>query len=146
MARQARRPVARDPERARADLVALLAIADRGIELQSDAVAVLVACAVPGEPDGFAAREGGRVAGEYHRLWAWSLDFAPLADPNSLERRLSQLLMHHCQVLHYAIRFAFPKFRTPRIERQRRGVVDLGPPAVQLRSLRDELAMWLNLS
>ncbi|HET9139021.1 hypothetical protein [Actinophytocola sp.] len=145
MARRVRRPVAENPDRARADLVALLAVADRGIALQDDAVAVLRACAAPGEPDGSVAREGGRVAGEYHRLWAFALDFARHADPDSLERRVSQLLLHHCQVLHHAIRFAFPKFRTERLEQARQSVVDLGPPAEEMRSLRDELAMWLSL-
>ncbi|HEU5473486.1 MAG TPA: hypothetical protein VFV67_22810 [Actinophytocola sp.] len=145
MGRHPHRPAADHPEQARGDLLALLAIADRGIALQDEAVAALRACAVPGEPDGAAARAGGRVANEYHRLWAASLDFAPHADPESLERRLSQLLLHHCQVLHHAIRFAFPKYRSARLERQRRSVVDLGPPAEALCAVRDELAMWLTM-
>ncbi|HEV2778880.1 MAG TPA: hypothetical protein VGX25_05710 [Actinophytocola sp.] len=126
-----------------ADLRALLAIVDRAIGLQERAVAVIRACAAPGEPPTSVAREGGVVAGEYHRLWGWSLDFAPDAGTESLERRVSQLLMHHCQLLHVSIRLAFPKYRSERLERLRRSVLDLGPLAAELRSVRDELELWI---
>jgi hypothetical protein len=136
-------PPADRPERVVADLLALLAIADQAIDLQERAEAVLHPCAAPGEPLPIVAREGGQIAGEYHRLWGWSLDFAPHADPGSLERRLSELVMQHCQLLHVAVRLAFPKYRTPRTEQQRRAVDDLGPSAAELRSVRDELDLWI---
>src|SRR5436190_21814288 len=144
MGRGTGRPPER-PEWALADLRALLIIVDLGLEMQADADAVLHACAAPGEPASVLARAGGRVAGEYHRLWAWSLDYAPHADPDSLERRVSALLRYHYELLHVALRIAFPKYRRPdRLERQTRAVTGLGAPAAELRSVRDELDMWIH--
>src|SRR5882672_7657780 len=88
------------PAQTLADLNALLIIADRGVAFQDEARDVIRACAGPAEPPVSVARQGGRVAGEYHRLWAWSLDFAPQASPDSVERRLSQLLIQHCHLVH----------------------------------------------
>lgn len=139
-----RRSSGESPEQVESDLRALLVLVERGIALQDSADAVLFACAAPGEPAGTVAREGGRIAGEYQRLWRWSLDFAPHADPESLERRVSQLLMYHCHLLHVAVRFAFPRYRTARTERQRRAVTALGSPAGELRQVRDELTMWIS--
>ena len=131
------------PERVLADLLALLAIADQAIVLQERAEAVLQACAEPGEPSHFVAREGSRVAGEYQRLWCWSLDFAPSADEGSLERRLSDLVLVHFQTVHVAIRLAFPRQSTPGAFRSMRAVEDLSPLVAELRSVRDELNLWI---
>lgn len=125
------------------DLHALRGIADRAVELQTQALAVLQACSAEEEPHAAVARTAGEIAGEYHRLWAWSLDFATQADSESLERRLSQLLMQHCQLLHFAIRFAFPKCRSIRTEQQRRAATGLGTGANELKSVRNELDMWI---
>jgi hypothetical protein len=133
------------PGQALNDLSALLIIADQGVELQDEAAAVIRACAGPDEPAVSVARRGGRVAGAYHRLWAWSLDFAPRADADSLERRLSQLLLQHCHLVHVSVRLAFPKCRYADHETRRHRAVDLEPAAAELRAIRDELQLWLSL-
>ncbi|MFL6142466.1 MAG: hypothetical protein ACJ72N_11450 [Labedaea sp.] len=139
------RGTGRSPEWALADLRALLIIVDLGVGMQVDADSVLHACAAPEEPAPVLARAGGRVAGEYHRLWAWSLDYAPYADVDSLERRVSTLLRYHYEVLHVALRIAFPKYRrTARLELQRQAVTGLGAPAAELRSVREELDLWIH--
>lgn len=126
------------------DLRALLAIAERGLSLRARAVEVLRLCAAPGEPPSTVAREGGYVAGEYYRLWGWSLDFAPNAGPESLERRVSVLLMQHCHLVHLAVRLAFPEYRTVRLEQRRQMLVDLGPIVTELLTAREELDMWIS--
>jgi hypothetical protein len=126
-----------------AALRSLLAIVDRAVELQDRADDVLFACAAGDEPTAHVAREGGSVAGEYQRLWGWSRDAVPDAGPESLEGRVSALLMAHCQVVHGAVRFAFPRYRTERTEQQRQAVTRLGSMAVDLRAARDELRMWV---
>ena len=136
-------PAGDRPERVLADLLALLAIADQALILQERAEAVLQACAEPGEPSHFVAREGSRIAGEYQRLWGWSLDFAPCAGDGSLERRLSDLVLLHFQLLHVAVRLAFPRQSTPGAFRSRRAVEDLAPWVSELRSVRDELDLWI---
>jgi hypothetical protein len=136
-------PSADRPERVLADLLGLLAIADQAIVLRERAEAVLQACASPGEPSHFVAREGGRVAGEYHRLWGWSLDFAPYAGEGSLERRLSELVMQHHRLLHVAVRLAFPRQPGPGTVRPSGVVEDLGQWSTELRSVRDELDLWI---
>jgi len=141
MARQ--EPPAERPERVLADLLALLAIADQAILLQERAEAVLQACAEPGEPSQFVAREGSRVAGEYQRLWNWSLDFAPSAGDGSLERRLSDLVLLHFQMLHVSVRLACPRQAPPGAFRSVRAVKDIGPWVAELRSVRDELNLWI---
>jgi hypothetical protein len=136
-------PTADRPERVLADLLALLAIADQAILLQERAEAVLQACGDPGEPSHFVAREGSRVAGEYQRLWGWSLDFAPSAGVGSLERRLSDLVLLHFQMLHVAVRLAFPRQGAPGAFRSVRAIEDLTPWVAELRSVRDELNLWI---
>ncbi|WP_291419472.1 hypothetical protein [Actinophytocola sp.] len=117
------------------ELHALLAIADRGCELQDRAEAVLRGCAGPDRPDTDLAREGGYVAGEYHRLHGWAVD-----TPSPDAARVAQLLMGHCQLVHHAVRLAFPR-SGHRTETHRRAISpDLGDPAGQLRARRDELA------
>lgn len=134
-------PSAERPERVLADLLALLAIADQVIVLQERAEAVLLACAAPGEPSHVVAREGGRLAGEYHRLWVWSLDFAPHAGGGSLERRLSDLVMQHYRLLRAAVRPSSPlRAAAPTAE----AAEDLVRWAGELRSVRDEVDLWIN--
>jgi hypothetical protein len=128
------------------DLRTLLALAEQGLAHQDRADAVLAACADAEDPRSAVAREGGRVAGEYHRLWAWSLDVAPQAGPDSLERRLGQVLLQHCHLVHGAVRMAFPKLRTARTEEQRRSVDGLGTTAAALRAVHDEIVLWIELT
>lgn len=136
-------PTADRPERILADLLALLAIADQAIVLQERAEAVLEVCAEPGEPSSSVVREGRRLAEEYQRLWGWSLDFAPSAGVGSVERRLSDLVLLHFQMLHVAVRFAYPRQATPGAFRSLRAVEDLTPWVAELHSVRDELNLWI---
>lgn len=136
-------PSADRPERVLADLLALLAIADQALLLEERAEAVLQACAAPEEPSHLVAREGGRVAGEYHRLWGWSLDFAPSAGAGSLERRLSDLVMQHHRLLQVAVRLAFPQHPRRTTAQPACVTEDLTRWAGELRSVRDELDLWI---
>jgi hypothetical protein len=124
-------------------LRSLLAIVERAVDLQDRADAVLFACAAEDEPGARIAREAGAVAGEYNRLREWARETAPDADPGSVEGRAVALLMAHCQSVHVAVRFAFPRFRTERTEEQRRAVTRLGAVAARLREVREELRMWV---
>lgn len=142
--------------------VTLLAIAEPGCRLQERANAVLAQAARPGEHGAALAREGGYLAGEYHRLYSWvsdttaDLDEATASaaarraiddpaivadrDDSALQRELAQLLMYHCQVLHYALRLAFPKYRAPIGDDHRRAVcLDLGEPAQRLHDVVEQL-------
>jgi hypothetical protein len=117
------------PERVLADLLGLLAIADQALLLEGRAEALLQDCAAEPAPD------GGRLAGEYRRLWRWSLDFAPYAGEGSLERQLSDVVLGHHRLLRAAARIPVPPH--PAIGELRR-------KAVALRSVRDELDLWIN--
>lgn len=132
-------PAALDRDLAR--LITLQAVVDRGCELQPRAESFLLACSLPDEPGPAVAREGGAIAREYHRLHDWSIDVeGRSSDPESVDQRVSALLMFHCVLVHDAIRLAFPRFRTPRAEQRRRALADLGDPARRLRVARIELA------
>jgi hypothetical protein len=135
-------PAAERPERIVADLLALLAIADQAIAMHDRADAVLRACAAPGTPPAI-TREGCRIAGEYRRLGDWSFDFAPHAEPCSLERRLSHLLLQHCRLLRGAARLASREHRPADVACPRRALDALGPVAVELQSVRDEVDLWI---
>jgi hypothetical protein len=124
-------------------LIALLAIAERGCELQDRAEAVLLACATVEHPDFAVAREGGYVAGEYHRLHGWAADAEISGGPAAaLHRRVALLMMQHCMLVHHAVRLAFPKSG-----RRRPGpcpiAPELGDPARRLRASRAELERLL---
>jgi hypothetical protein len=125
-------------------LTALLAIAERGCELQDRAEAVLRVCATVEHPDLAVAREGGYVAGEYHRLHGWAADAERSDDGtvNGLHRLVALLMLQHCMVVHHAVRLAFPKSG-----RRRPGpcpiAPELGDPARRLRASRAELARLL---
>jgi hypothetical protein len=120
-------------------LLGLLAVADRGCELQERSEAVLRGCATAEPPGPALAREGGYLAGEYHRLYGWAADADHLPDGDALRERLALLLMQHCQLLHYALRLAFPK--TAHRAAVRRAISPaLGDPAARLRATRAELA------
>lgn len=126
-------------ESAELRLLGLLAVADRGCELQDRAEAVLRGCATAEPPGPALAREGGYLAGEYHRLHGWAADADHLVEGDVLRERLALLLMQHCQLLHYAVRLAFPK--TARRAALRRAIArELGEPAELLRATRDGLA------
>jgi hypothetical protein len=120
-------------------LLGLLAVADRGVELQDRAEAVLRGCAGEDYPDIALAREGGYVAGEYHRLHGWAADADHLTDGDGLRELMALLLMQHCMLVHHAVRLAFPK-AAHRPGLRRPIAPELGEPAARLRATRDELA------
>jgi hypothetical protein len=120
-------------------LLGLLAVADRGVELQDRAEAVLRRCAGEDHPAVALAREGGYVAGEYHRLHGWAADADHLAEGDGLRELMALLLMQHCMLVHHAVRLAFPKAAHPAGVRRPIGP-ELGEPAHRLRATRDELA------
>lgn len=131
-----RAPVVDDAEHGELRHAALLAVLDRACELQSRAETVLRACAGPGETDTAVAREGGYVAGEFHRLQGWVLD---AGDPTDVEREVAQLLVYHCQVVHYAVRLAFPRSGWQHPDGRSGTTATLGDPAGRLRAVRDDL-------
>ena len=119
-------------------LLALLAIVDRGCELQPRAEGVLRACAGIAHPGPEVAREGGFVAGEYHRLHGWAADAERTGAADALYRHVALLMLQHCMLVHHAVRLAFPKTG----HRPARCPIapELGDPARRLRASRDELA------
>lgn len=130
------RPVAESPD---LWLPGLLAIAERGCELQDRAQAVLRGCARLDHPDLSLAREGGHVAREYHRLYGWAVEADGGAGTDALCRHIALLLMQHCMTVHYAVRMAFPN--ADHGTRSRRPISpELGDTADRLRAGRDELA------
>jgi hypothetical protein len=121
------------PERLVADLLALLSIGDQALLLHDRAEDVLQDRA--GEP----AQDGRWIAGEYRRLWLWSLDFAPYAGEGSLERRLSELVLRHHRLLR-----ATSRIPVPRHPLRIAAAGELRRQASALRSVRDELDLWIN--
>lgn len=119
-------------------LLALLAIVDRGCALQHRADAVLRDCASIARPGPGVAREGGYVAGEYHRLHGWAADADRASALDAPYKHVALLLMQHCMLVHHAVRLAFPKT----MHRPARCPIapGLGDPGRQLRASRDELA------
>ncbi|MEJ3653764.1 hypothetical protein WEH80_12340 [Actinomycetes bacterium KLBMP 9759] len=121
------------------DLITLDTIAQQACELQVDAEAVLTACGACREPDARLAREGGRVAGEFHRLHAWLLDLDVEPTLRASKDELAAAIMHHCQVVHVSIRLAFPTYRINPAG-HRRTVLTLGDRGTHLRSLAAAIA------
>lgn len=117
-------------------LGALLAVVTRAVALQDQADAVIRDCAHPGEVPAEVARCGRVVAGEYGRLTGWAADLA-WSDPMS--RRVGALLSYHLFMLDTALKLAFPRCRTERLERHRLALTGLGPPARELRDWEDAL-------
>lgn len=119
-------------------LLTLLAIVDRGCELQPRADAVLRACASIAHPGPATAREGGYLAGEYHRLHGWAADADRAGPVDALYEQVALLMMQHCMLVHHAVRLAFPKTA----HRPARCPIspELGDPGRALRASRDDLA------
>ncbi|WP_143517088.1 hypothetical protein [Pseudonocardia sp. MH-G8] len=117
------------PERVLADLLGLLAVADQALLLQQRTEAAVQD----------RAEDGARIADEYRRLWRWSLDFAPYAGEGSLERRLSDLVLGHHRLLRASARAPLPRHPT-----RAAAAGELCRQATALRSVRDELDLWIN--
>ncbi|QFZ19448.1 hypothetical protein [Saccharothrix syringae] len=128
----------RSPKSVRLDPVAaeavrlgtLLEVVTRAVALQDQADKVIRDCAEPGEVPTEVARCGRSVASEYGRLSGWAADLA-WTDP--APQRIGALLSYHLMMLDTALKLAFPRCRTERLERHRLALTGLGPPADELR-------------
>ncbi|MFD7659662.1 hypothetical protein ACFV4N_37290 [Actinosynnema sp. NPDC059797] len=120
----------------RVRLGTLLEVVSRAVALQDRADEVIRDCAWPGEVPGEVARCGQVVAGEYARLFGWAAD---LAWPDPAPRRVGELLNYHLAMLDTALKLAFPRCRTERLERHRLALTGLGRPARELREWEDVL-------
>ena len=125
-----------DPTTAEAlRLSALLEVAARAVELQDRADEVIRSCGLPGETPGTVARRGRAVAGEYGRLSGWAEDLAAGARSDSVPWRVAALVRYHLGMLDLALKLAFPRYRTERLEWRRRSLTGLGDPARALREV-----------
>jgi hypothetical protein len=115
-------------------LAALLEVVLRAVDLQDEADAVIHGCALPGETPCEVARRGRQVAGEYGRLCGWAEDLSLVYSPGSVPRRIGGLLRYHLEMLDVALKLAFPRYRSAKLERRRLALTGLGEPA---RALRD---------
>ncbi|GHF33344.1 hypothetical protein FHX82_005270 [Amycolatopsis bartoniae] len=125
-------------------LVTLLELVRRAVELQDDADEVIAACGLPGEPPVSVARRGRQVGAEYARLQGWVLDLCEDDEPGTLARRIGELLSYHTEMLDLSLKLAFPRYRSPRLERRRQELTGLGEPARTLRETEAALRLWLD--
>lgn len=134
-----------DPDAAESlRLRSLLAIVTRAVALQPEAEEVLAACAQPGETPSAVARRGQQVAADYGRLHGWAMDLCGNAAAESLPRRITELLHYHAELIDMALKLAFPRYRSAKLERRRLALTGLGPPAVVLREAEVALRLWID--
>jgi hypothetical protein len=123
-----------DPATAEAlRLSALLEVVVRAVELQDRADEVIVACAEPGETPCAVARRGRVVAGEYGRMSGWADDLTAGDAVDSLPCRITGLVRYHLEMVDVALKLAFPRYRSERLERRRLALDGLGEPGWALR-------------
>lgn len=120
-------------------LGALLEVVVQAVALQDEADAVIAGCAQPGETPCEVARIGRVVAGQYGRLCGWAADLAPRAGSGALSRRAGELLSYYLGMVDSALKLAFPKYRSERLERHRLALTGLGAPARELRDVESAL-------
>jgi hypothetical protein len=120
-------------------LCSLLEVVVQAVGMQDRADAVIVACAQPGETPWDIARRGRVVAGEYGRLSGWAADLAWRADRPPPPQRVVELLRYHLGMIDSALKLAFPKYRTDKLERRRLAMTGLGDPARELREVETAL-------
>ncbi|QQQ73491.1 hypothetical protein IOD16_19550 [Saccharothrix sp. 6-C] len=120
-------------------LDALLEVVVQAVALQDRAEAVIADCAQPGEPSWEVARSGRVVAAQYSRLSGWAADLVWQTDRPPPPQRIVELLRYHLVMLDCALRLAFPRFRTDRLESRRLAMTGLGSPARELRDLESAL-------
>ncbi|WP_141975165.1 hypothetical protein [Saccharothrix saharensis] len=120
-------------------LTALLEVVVQAVALQDRAEAVISHCAQPGETPWDVARAGRAVASQYSRLSGWAADLAWQTDRPPPPQRIVELLRYHLGVLDCALKLAFPRYRTDRLESRRLSMTGLGPPARELRDLESAL-------
>ena len=134
-----------DPAAAEAlRLRSLLAIVTRAVQLQAEAEDVLAACAQPGETPTIVARHGQRVAADYGRLHGWAMDLCGGDAAGSLPRRITELLHYHAELIDVALKLAFPRYYSEKLERRRLALTGLGPPALVLRDSEAALRLWID--
>ncbi|GGP82050.1 hypothetical protein GCM10010185_65150 [Saccharothrix coeruleofusca] len=107
----------------------------QAVALQDEADAVILGCARPGEVPCEVARVGRAVAGQYGRLCGWVADLVVTAGSGPLPRRTGELLRYHLAMIDTALKLAFPKCRSERLERHRLALTGLGAPARELRDV-----------
>ncbi|MFD0201995.1 MULTISPECIES: hypothetical protein [Saccharothrix] len=117
----------------------LLEVVVQAVALQERAEAVIADCAQPGEPSWEVARSGRAVAAQYSRLSGWAADLAWQTDRPPLPQRTVELLRYHLVMLDCALKLAFPRYRSDRLERHRLALTGLGAPARELRDLESAL-------
>lgn len=120
-------------------LGSLLEIVVQAVALQARAEAVIVGCAQPGDTPSDVARRGRAVAGQYGRLSGWAADLAWQTDRPPPPQRIVELLRYHLGMLDCALKLAFPRYRSDRLERHRLAMTGLGTPARELRDLESAL-------
>lgn len=136
-------PPALGPAELAESLRSLADIAARVIDRQAAAEEIIAACARPGDTPPEVARRGGRLAGELYRLHNRAVRLAAGTERGSLHVRVEQLIHYHAQLLDVCLKLAFPKYRTPALERRRLALRDLGDPAQTLRDAHTVLHLWL---
>ncbi|PRY37806.1 hypothetical protein CLV43_10926 [Umezawaea tangerina] len=124
-------------------LTTLLEIVVRAVALQDQANGVIIACALPGDTSYEVARRGRKVAGEYGRLSGWADDLCEQYSSDSVPARIGGLLRYHLGMLDTAVKLAFPRYRTERLERCRLAMTGLGEPARALRVQELELRLLI---
>lgn len=120
-------------------LGALLEVVVQAVALQERAEAVIVDCAQPGETSWEVARSGRAVAAQYGRLSGWAADLVWQTDRPPPPQRIVELLRYHLGVLDCALKLAFPRYRSDRLESRRLSMTGLGAPARELRDLEAAL-------
>jgi hypothetical protein len=120
-------------------LITFSTVAERAVDLQMDADAVIHACAQPGETAPAVAREAFRLASEYNRLVGWILDSAELDELSTLRAGLVSQLRYHLIMVHNSVRLAFPKGRMVNAEQHRLRMTGLGAQAAALRATHDHI-------
>lgn len=120
-------------------LGALLEVVVQAVALQARAEAVIVSCAQPGDTSWEIARTGRAVAGQYGRLTGWAADLVWQTDRPPPPQRVVELLRYHLGMLDCALKLAFPRYRSERLERRRLAMTGLGAPARELRDLETTL-------
>ena len=116
-------------------LSALLEVVVQAVALQDRAEAVIASCAQPGETSWEVARSGRAVAAQYGRLSGWAADLVWQTDRPPPPQRVVELLRYHLGMLDCALKLAFPRYRTDRLESRRLAMTGLGAPARELRDL-----------
>lgn len=58
-------------------------------------------------------------------------------------RRITELLHYHAELIDVALKLAFPRYHSPKLERRRLALTGLGTPAVVLREAEFALRLWI---